>query len=204
MRYLILLVFILTSQFAAAATYKWVDEKGVTHYGDSVPPQYNNQGNTELNKKGIPVKKTWPVLTPEQMQVQEQELTRKKEEDKKLLDQNRKDSALLNTYTNEQEIDLARDRNLQRWEQIISSTEVRKKSAKTRLDTYQLQAAGFAKNKKPVPADLLKDIEAAKKSLQELEDTIAKSWHEREAVRIRFDSDKQRFQQLTQQQPAKN
>ena len=33
-----------------AASYKWVDENGVTHYGDRIPPQYAKQDAGAVEK----------------------------------------------------------------------------------------------------------------------------------------------------------
>ena len=35
--------------------YKWVDEKGIVHYGDSIPPQYAKQERSILNRHGVEV-----------------------------------------------------------------------------------------------------------------------------------------------------
>src|SRR5262245_55885025 len=37
------------------ALYKWTDEKGVVHYGDSVPAQYSKQERRVLNEHGVEV-----------------------------------------------------------------------------------------------------------------------------------------------------
>ncbi len=39
---------------ARAATYKWVDEKGVVHYTDKMPPEAVDKASVELNKQGVP------------------------------------------------------------------------------------------------------------------------------------------------------
>ena len=52
---------------ARAATYKWVDEKGVTHYTDKMPTEAAGKGSTVLDKQARPVKKIDPALTPEQI-----------------------------------------------------------------------------------------------------------------------------------------
>src|SRR5580698_164387 len=39
----------------APAAYKWVDDQGVVHYGDSVPPQYAQKETTLLNKQGVAI-----------------------------------------------------------------------------------------------------------------------------------------------------
>ena len=37
--------------------YKWVDENGVTHYGDYVPSEYSQREQTVLNPQGLEVQK---------------------------------------------------------------------------------------------------------------------------------------------------
>ena len=36
----------------AGKLYKWVDENGVTHYGDAIPPEYSKQTHDVLNEQG--------------------------------------------------------------------------------------------------------------------------------------------------------
>src|SRR5262245_18114025 len=38
-------------------TYRWVDDQGVVHYGDQVPPQYAQKEHTELNAQGVELKR---------------------------------------------------------------------------------------------------------------------------------------------------
>src|SRR5215472_2777081 len=64
---------------ARAALYKWVDEKGVVHYSDTLPPEAVDKARTELNKQGVEVKKTDKALTPEQRRAIEQEAQRQKQ-----------------------------------------------------------------------------------------------------------------------------
>jgi len=63
---LVLAILIVSAPVARATLYKWVDDQGVVHYTDKMPPEAINKGNTELNKQGITIKKTEPALTPEQ------------------------------------------------------------------------------------------------------------------------------------------
>ncbi len=53
MRYATLLMLLLALTGAepvpAGKLYKWVDEKGQVHYGDNIPPEYAEQGRSELN-----------------------------------------------------------------------------------------------------------------------------------------------------------
>jgi hypothetical protein len=164
---LLLLAALAVSQPALAKMYKWVDEKGEVHYGDTVPPQYVNQGREELSKKGTVLKKTEGALTPEQRQAREAEEAQKKADQRKEMEQKRRDKALLNTYTSDKEIDLTRDRNLKPLDMQIQTLQDDLKRAKG--DTAK--------------AGIQSQIEQKKQ--------------EREAVRLRFEADKARFRELT-------
>lgn len=198
MRHLFLLILLASFPAAAGKMYKWVDEQGKTHYGDSIPPQYAGQGSAELSKKGIVIKQTAPALTPEQRKAQEEELAQKKEEERKKEEQKRRDTALLNTYTTEREIDLVRDRNLQQAELQLQGMELRIKQIQPRLDQSRRQAEGFTTKNKPVPAYLLQEIQENEKEMQHLQEMVGQKRQEMEGFRARFEEDKRRFRELRQ------
>ena len=115
-----------------AKMYKWVDDKGVTHYGETIPPEYAHRDREELNKAGRVVEKK-EVLTPEERHAKELEDIKKREDEEAALEQKRRDKALLNTYSNVKEIDLTRDRNLQQVEARINSINSQLKMAEDNL-----------------------------------------------------------------------
>ena len=193
---ILILLLLSASPLAWGGMYKWVDEKGVTHYGDTMPPQAVTQGTTELNKRGMVIKKTDRALTPEEIKARDDAAAKKKEEEQRLQEQKRKDKALLDSYTTEKDIDLARDRNLQATQNLIDSTEVRVKSVQGRLDGLRKQADVFAKKQKPVPPDLTADIKAAEAEIQHMQESIAKQRLEKAAIKARYDEDKKRFHEL--------
>jgi len=53
-----------------AGVNKWVDDEGVTHYGDRVPAKYLNQRRSVLNKQGVTVRQ---VKSVDQQQAEETE-----------------------------------------------------------------------------------------------------------------------------------
>lgn len=200
MRTLIAFLLILLASFPSAAgkMYKWVDESGKTHYGDTIPPQYAGQGSSELSQKGTVIKKTDAALTPEQRKAKEGELAQKTEEERKKEELRRRDRALLNTYTSEQEIDLVRDRNLQQGELQLQGMDLRIKQIQPRLDERRKQAEAFASKKKPVPPDLQQEIQETGKELKHLQDVSKQKRKEMEAIRAKFEDDKKRFRELHQ------
>lgn len=111
---------------AGAAMYKWVDEKGKTHYGDRIPARYaKSTASKELNATGVVTGRTVPAET-----AAVEKPTR--EPTKAEIDRQRRDDALLATYANVQEIDDARTREL-----------------RTVNDWLARSTAGLAKSNKP-------------------------------------------------------
>ena len=40
-----------------SVSYRWVDENGVVHYGDRVPPQYSQKETSVINSQGVEVER---------------------------------------------------------------------------------------------------------------------------------------------------
>src|SRR5215468_3792805 len=85
--------------------YRWIDENGVVHYGDRLPPQYAKRESAILNKQGVEVGRTEAQKTPEQL-AEEQRHT------DVALRQKQHDVFLLTTYTSVKDIEALRDERL--------------------------------------------------------------------------------------------
>jgi len=195
----LLVLFGIPGFSAFAATYKWVDEHGVTHYGDSIPLEYRDRANIEMNKRGVILKKNDPALTVEERKAKEAELAKQR---KQATEQKRKDTILMNTYSSVEEIDLARDRNLQQIELIIKNIQEQKKAVQADLDARRDLAEAYSQVNKPVPEGLHQDVEALEKNKQDLETAIAQKRKAADEIRARFEQDKKRYIELTQSAPA--
>ncbi len=181
---------------AAARTFKWVDEKGITHYGDSIPVQYKDQGNVELNKRGVVIRKNMPALTDAQIKQRDDDIAKQKLEEQKKVGQRRMDAALLNTYTSETEIDLKRDRDMRQAEATIQTIKLNSELAQVRLDELNKRAATVTRNNKPVPASLNEEIARAKAEKQHQENLSSLKLQEMESMRARYDEYKRRYAEL--------
>ncbi|TAN75416.1 MAG: DUF4124 domain-containing protein [Gallionella sp.] len=181
---------------AAAKMYKWVDDKGITHYGETIPPEFANKGRAELSKDGRVVKKEG-ALTPEERRAKEQADARKHDSEEATLEQKRRDNALINTYSNVKEIDLARSRNLQQLDARINSVNSQVKMASDNLLGLQNESDGFTKAGKKIPASLQEDLQESRARLAKLQQDLEKSRAEKAAVEARYDADKVRYRELT-------
>lgn len=194
-----MMLFGIPGYSAFAATYKWVDEHGVTHYGDSIPQEYRDRANIEMNKRGVILKKNDPALTVEERKAKEAELAKQRKQE---TERKRKDTILMNTYSSIEEIDLARDRNLQQIELIIKNIQEQKKAVQANLDARRDLAEAYTQVNKPVPEGLHQDVEALEKNKQDLEMAVAQKRKAADEIHARFEADKKRYIELTQSAPA--
>ena len=112
----------------------WQDKSGkIVGCGDSVPPEYQDAATRELDKRGMTRKTRGTAEEEAKAAAEAEELKKKQEEQKRQqADQRRRDTALLNTYANEREIDQRRDRELQQIERMLSQFRTSHKSAVAR------------------------------------------------------------------------
>lgn len=163
---------------------KWVDEKGVTHYGDNMPAQYSGRDNSVINSQGILIKRNQAASVSEKLQ------------DEASIDEQRRDRALLATFTTEQEIDLARDRNTQMDKTAIQGLQQQLHNAKNHLAANQKIADGFVKRKQAAPADLVNDLKDNQAEIVKIEEQISQRHKSMQTTQKRFDDDKRRFGEL--------
>ncbi|MFO1414890.1 MAG: DUF4124 domain-containing protein [Burkholderiales bacterium] len=183
--------------FAAAAqatTYKWVDDNGVVHYTDKIPVEALNKGNVVLDKNGVPIKRTDPAMTPEQRRAKAEEEARAQQlaKDRELVE--RRDRALLATYTVESEIDLARNRALSTIDSQVQSSAAYTATLNKRKE--ELEAKKAALGDKPVPAVMERELANINTELGKQADLVAAKQREILVVNAKYDADKKRWKEL--------
>ena len=191
---LVLAALILFSPTVRATTYKWVDDQGKVHYTDKIPPEAVNKGSIELNKQGVPIKKTDPALTPEQRRAREVEEERTRQAAKIRDEIQRKDRALLQTYTSESEIELSKKRALGTIDGQIQSAQGYIASLNKRKQ--EISARVTALGNGPQPPSLEREMTNVNEELEKQADLIAAKRKEIVVVTARYDADKQRWREL--------
>ena len=182
---------------ARAALYKWTDERGITHYSDKLPVEAVNRASTELSREGITVRKTEPMKEPvahiaPKVQDDEQQRLRLAERERQLAE--RRDRALLESYTNEAEIDLAKSRAVATLDGQAQSAEAFISQMNKRRAELEAKKVTYAP--RPVPGSLEREIETIDSEVAHQNEFIAAKRKEAAGVAARYDSDKQRFREL--------
>lgn len=195
-------IVVTTSTGAISSTYKCVDDKGITHYGDTMPPQCANKPFKEISGQGTVTKTHEGPLNPEQIKAREEELAKKVEDEKRLAELKRKDAALLATYGSETEFDIFRDRTIAqisaRWNtasQRSKDIDARLAKLNNEMEFYQEGKSKKSAPKEP-PAQLVHELLRTQNERKVNEDAMKKMQEEIKEISAKFDNDKARWKEL--------
>jgi hypothetical protein len=176
---------------AQAKLYKWVDDKGVVHYTDSMPPDAVNKGSVELSKQGVQIRKTEPATSPENRRAREEEEERLKQIAKEQQETARRDRAVLDSYTSEEDIDLARKRSLKTVEQALQSAQAYIDQLTKRKEAI-LAARADPKDRTPAAA-AERDIARIDSDIARQAELVARKRTEMTTLISKYDVDKARW-----------
>lgn len=180
---------------AEAKTYKWVDDNGITQYGEIIPPEYANKERDLLKKSGVMEKRPEKV-DQDAIRAKEEAEQQKKIYNQSIMEKQRRDSTLLDTYSNENEIDQARDRSMVLIKARIESHEMLLKSSQGTLDDHKNEVANRTKAGKKIPQSLTDDVTMTEARVLKYSDELKKSEAELAAVKTRFENEKTLYRRL--------
>lgn len=179
---------------SAAGTYKWTDEQGIVHYSDKAPSETPAKGATVLDKQGRSVRKIDPPLTPEQVKTKADDEERQRALAKGRDDQARQDRALMQSYTSEDEIDIARNRQISTIESQIKSAQAYSADLTRRQKNIATRKASYSG--KPIPIELERESTAIDAELSRQAILIRQKQEELGIATAKYDTIKQRWRQI--------
>ena len=199
-----LCVVLLSGSFSAQAKmYKWTDEEGQIHFGDKVPEEYLVREHDELNDSGVVIKHMQAAKTAEQ-KVEERriEYERKKaailEKQKK-----QRDRVLLDTYTTERDLIVARDSRLEAVEAQIQLANSIITDSNNKIASMEQRVIAIHASNREVPLNLYQSIDNEKE--QVTVQSKVKENHEkrRDEIAVQFNGYIKRFELLKAEKKAK-
>jgi hypothetical protein len=174
--------------------YKWVDDQGVTHYGDSIPPEYAGREQHVINSQGVETERVEAQKTSEQLAAEEQ----------KKLDAEQsaaRDKNLLNTYVAVSEIERLRDQRLallsdqvkvtSQFLEILDGRMKKLKAASMRFKPYSDDPKA-----PPMSDQLADDLVRVGNDIRTQQENLREKRAEEAAMSKQFESDIERFKQL--------
>ncbi len=179
---------------SATTVYRWVDDKGVVHYGDSVPPEFSQADRSVLNQQGVEVGHVEGGKSAAQRgEQQSAEQTQQRAQH---------DRFLLATYLSVKDIEQLRDERLGLMDAQIKAAQVYIDNLGTRLSTLQERALHFKPyssehNARRMPDDLAEQLVHTLNDVHTQQQALVAKRNEQSEARSQFDSDIRRYRELT-------
>jgi hypothetical protein len=175
-------------------TYRWTDDQGVVHYGDSIPPQYAQKERAVLNSRGVEVRKLDAQKSPEQLAAEARN-------EQGVFKQKQHDAFLLNTYTSVKDIEALRDVRLDQLHGQRIAAEQYVDSLHSRLSALQERAKNFKPyNPRPtahkMPDDVAEDLVHTLNELRTQNNALVAKTEEETTLKAQFQADIERYQEL--------
>lgn len=197
-------IVLFGSSFSAQAKmYKWIDEDGQMHFGDKIPPKYVVKEHDELNEQGITIKHREAAKTAEE---KKEERRLKKEQKKAALIEKKKkqrDRVLLDTYTTERDLVLARDSRLEAVGSQIQLAETIISDSNNKLESMEKQITQIRASNREVPLALYDRVDNEKQQVAVQTKVMENHKERRDEIAVQFNGYIERFKVLKAEQKAK-
>jgi hypothetical protein len=181
-----------SSTSKGAVAYRWIDEQGVVHYGDHIPPQYAMQERAVLNSRGVEVGRLDAQKGPEQLAAEARERAAQ-------IRQRQHDAFLITTYTSVKDIEGLRDVRLEQLrgqraaaEQYLDGLRARLAGLETRALNFQPYKAGARR----MPDDLAENLVRTVNEVETLGRELTAKSEQESALREQFQADIERYKAL--------
>ena len=194
---LALAVTILSSSFSVQAKmYKWEDEDGQIHFGDKIPQKYLVKAHDELNEHGVKTKHREAEKTAEEKARErrlEEERSKAALAEKK---QKQLDRVLLDVYTTERDLVIARNSRLDAYATQIKLSEAYINDANKNIELMEKQVARIKASGREVPKDLYNRIDSGKKQVAEQTEIMNSHKKQSDEISVQYNAYIARFREV--------
>lgn len=203
--YIRLLALLLLSHLvlmsAQAKLYRWVDDSGNVHYSDKLPPDAAGKAHQQLSKEGDRVKKnverakTAAEIAIEKKVAQAQqriEAERKKREQARKL----QDKVLMDTFSDEKDIELMRDNHLAAIDANIKLTKRYNVQIQEQIAQVDKRANFHVERKREVPENISQQRTSLEQQLKSNMEYMFRMEREKQEINAKFIKDLARFREL--------
>jgi len=182
---------------AAADKIKcWNNHEGVRECGNVVPPEFAQQGHEIKSTGGITLGREEEARSIEEVEAAHEARLAAAAAAAEAREQAIKDRVLLDTFSSEDDMILARDGQISHLQSQAKITESHIEKLKRGLDELIEEAAGHERRGKVPPEKLVSDIESLREQIADNEKFIETKHLETRAIEEKFERDIQRFRSL--------
>lgn len=182
------------SHAADHKVYRWVDDHGVVHFGDQIPPKYASHEREIVNPEGVVVERMSAQKTPEEIAAEKQQ--QRTQEDEESRDRN-----LLSTYESVDEIERLRDQRLALLTDQVKVTNqfldiLDARLARLRANAMRYRPYAADPKAPPMPDQLADDLVRVGADIRTQQQNLLQKHNEEATMRAQFDGDIKRFKAL--------
>ena len=191
----------ISSPAVAGALYKWIDENGQIRYSDRLPPNQSKKKHQQLNTQGVVLSTTEEAMSDEERAL-EAEVQRgldeqKASDDKVKQAQNQIDRVLLLTFSNEDELSLARDNRVEVIDSVIQLINKSIASTVEKLEALELNAStNYTAQGNKIPGGMAQRIEHFTRKIENRNAQLQLKYNEKEIINDQYDIDLARYRLL--------
>ena len=175
--------------------YKCRDANGKVYYTQVPPRECLGRDTQELNKSGVVVKQSERAATSAEIQARDAAQKKKAEQDEAAREERRKNTALLNTYSSEKDIEDQRTQALKEAQEQIAATEKSIAGAQKRQKDLESEKEFYVK--KPMPPKLKQEISNIDIEIKNQTALLEAKKKEIDTINAKYDQDKKRYVELT-------
>jgi hypothetical protein len=179
-------------------TYRCTGTDGKKYYGQTIPDACVGRPLELINKQGLVVKRIDPEGDEKARLAKEAEAEKKRELEASQKEAQRRNRALLATYTSEKDIEESRSRALREHQKQVQEVETRIDAIKKRQARFEKDLAVYQEaGKGEPPARLKEEITNAEIDLKAQQSLLDAKKKEAASINARYDEDKRRYLEAT-------
>jgi len=174
----------------------WKNNEGVRECGNFVPPEFAQKGHDEMSPGGVTLDSTGRAKSVEELEAERAEAKRMAAAAEREREQTTKDRVLLDTFSSDDDILLARDGQIAHLESQVNLTESHIDKLNHSLEGLIQEAADHERRGNQPPEKLLGDIKSLREQIRDNQTFISTKDKERAELLSKFDADLTRFREL--------
>lgn len=193
---------VLASPAVQGGIYTCVDAAGRRWTADRPIAQCVDREQRVLSPSGVERQRIAPALTEAEMAQRLEERRLQQSQAQRILEQRRRDAALLSRYPNPSSHEAQRQQSLEQFEELQLAGEKRLLELKALHAEQAKELDFYANDPSRIPARLQTAMEAAQRTEQEQQRFIDRQITEKQRVQQRFDAELERLRPLWDSQKA--
>lgn len=174
----------------------WHNKDGVRECGNTVPPEYAQQGSETKDKFGVTIGESGRAKTMEELEAERAVVRAREQEAEAEKKRAAQDRVLLDTFTTEDDMVLTRDGQVAHLESQIHLVESHIAKLQKNLDQMIERAAETERRGDKPTADVVRNIDNVRNQIADNHKFIETKHREQTVIRERFEVDIARFRQL--------